>query len=464
MAWEKTISRNASTQDTINLIIETINKYSNSAFIEKLSNTLNPLTDKEAFIKRLFFYVCENVKYKLDAAGVEKVYTPERTIREGEEGGDCKKMATLIAAVLKHIGIEPLLKHVEFENENFTHIYVIIPTGGGKYITLDPVNGCLYNKEVKYDKGTIYNLKGQKMELKQMGKTPIPFNMKQASFVSGLYHSAATIDNDISSLAGCESCGQTEGSTIEESLFSDVDIITNGNRPGATRLTPEPMAGIGKGRKSKAERIEQRKKLVSKFKQIGLGAPRLAFLAVLRLNPMKLANKLAKAIVTNPTAVSSLWTKLGGKPEELKKMVILATKTPISGNIGIGITIEALIASATPVIIPIMKLISDLKSEAPTPEEIQAFDEKREDGEDHAAANPITTNRPGAELVPADIEKDTTPPPPKPQLGSFIHGGFINTIIKAPIYLTAFSMIGTIEKITFISILAIVNIYSLIKK
>src|ERR1039457_2684745 len=98
---------NASVEDTLQLIIDFINQYSNDGFAKSIAQRLRKdYAGKEEFLQALFDYYCRNVEYLLDPPGIEQVYTPARTIHEGK--GDCKKAAIFLASVLHAAGIEPI--------------------------------------------------------------------------------------------------------------------------------------------------------------------------------------------------------------------------------------------------------------------------------------------------------------------------------------------------------------------
>lgn len=379
MPWEVSVKKDATTEDTIALIINTVNGYYNSDCVRNLALQLNPTGDKYLYFKRLFHWVDTHIEYENDKEvneqgdNYEDVYTPERTIREGK--GDCKKMATLIAAVLKQVGIEPYLKHVEYYDKPYTHIYVIVPHPDLKnYVIIDPVNDHQFDKEVSHDKAQVFNLKGEEMELRQMGRTPRRSNWS----LSGIGYSAATLDLDLSSTAGCQ-CSGVEPTPDQferiytELLTSDYDLLDR-MLPVNTQQPTTDTREFSLGRASKEERKARREKIKDKFKNVGLALPRAAFLFIVRVNPMQLANKLANAWTKNSTAVSNFWSKIGGDPKQLKQAILSGSTVPpmpipgVSGQTMGVITLAAVttaIATATPILVAAKKLISDLKAAAP---------------------------------------------------------------------------------------------------
>lgn len=207
MAWEVIVNDDASVQDTVDLIVSTINNYSNSAFVSALTSKLiSESHDTPEFLQNLFNYVCENVRYQLDPEGHEKVTTPWRLIQDGV--GDCKKITVLIAAVLNKAGIPPMLKVISYDGKQYEHIYVIVPTGGRNYIVMDPVNKCRYNKELAHKSQAVIDLNGNKIDmptkLSLLGRLPGQGNVLYTDnrFSNWLKGVATDFESDLHSVSG----------------------------------------------------------------------------------------------------------------------------------------------------------------------------------------------------------------------------------------------------------------------
>lgn len=207
MAWKVVVKTDFDVDDTIKLIVDTVNEYSTSEFVEKLKNKLlKKSSSLNSFLHHLFDYVCNNVEYQLDPPTDERVTTPERLIRDGI--GDCKKMTTLIASVLKAAGITPLLKVISYDGTNYEHIYVIVPDENKGYITLDPVNNCKYNAEIPHKKAKVIDLNNKEMPtLSLLGRNQSRFQYVtpgntdvqpiQQRFLNSLHGPLAIIDEDM---------------------------------------------------------------------------------------------------------------------------------------------------------------------------------------------------------------------------------------------------------------------------
>ena len=133
-------------------------------------------------------------------------------------------------------------------------------------------------------------------------------------------------------------------------------------------------------KKTKAEKKEKRKKVFKKVAKVGLAPARASFLLIVNLNALKLASKLAKLYKVDNQKLINFWTKLGGKTEALKKAIEKGSKVALSGSGDLGIALETAIATATPLIIAVVKILKDMKITSPTEqaEEDKAIDEGKE--------------------------------------------------------------------------------------
>ncbi len=394
------VKEGATIPDTLKMIVAAVNVCSRSPYVIQLTKQLNPTGDKKAFIKRLFDWVCVHVPYILDQPGDEEVWTPELTIKEGR--GDCKKMTVLIASVLKCAGIEPVIKHVYYTNEDAenTHVYVIVPYPDLQhYLTVDPVNHKQWNTEVKGIRDVTLNfLNGKIMKLHMMGS--VPGHRIKAKFGHGMPHLRSCIqgiDDEISITAG--NMSNVKDAVIDNALEGYARI---------TGLDEEAIQGIGSmGRRTKAERRQRRKNFFNKLKNFAkktqLAPMRASFLLLVRSNIFKLANRMAKAWMHDPKALTDMWKNWGGKPEKLKGAIKKGAWKSISKGIhgveGVGcpesrakigalanyddgrITVEqmesmegigfppaiaAAIAAATPIVLAVIKIIGRSKDDQDT--------------------------------------------------------------------------------------------------
>lgn len=406
------VKKNATIPDTLNLIVNAVNICSKSPYVIELTKQLNPSgSDQYTFIKKVFDFVCRNVPYILDTPGHEQVWTPELTLREGK--GDCKKMTTLIASILKCAGIEPVLKHVYYKDSPNTHIYVIVPFPDlNKYLVVDPVNHKMWNTEVTgIASSSLHFLNGKIMELHMMGSPRTKIKARFKHLNRPFPHCIKGIDDDLNALSGNEGNGYMSGvgyvssakdEVLANALMGDFGILGLDHED-------EVIEGIGRRKRTKEQRKERRKKFKAKldsarkkafgfFKKVNLAPSRGAFLLLVRTNIFKLANRMAKAWIHNPEALKNMWKSFGGRPDKLKDAIKAGSKkkpelsskvngvTGISGmdtapgvdqmeemevngtmgeveGIGSAVAIAAAIAAATPIVVAVIKIIGKSKDD-----------------------------------------------------------------------------------------------------
>lgn len=150
--------------------------------------------------------------------------------------------------------------------------------------------------------------------------------------------------------------------------------------------------------KQAARKAEPKMTTKQKIARVGAAPARAAFLAIIKLNLFKMADKLAKAGRLNPKKLQEFWAKFGGKYTDLKAAI--NSKVPSGAQIN-SVSAAAAIAAATPILIVVKQLIQDLG----------LFDRKEEadelqlgidDGLEDLANDPTITK--SFEVVPTDVK------------------------------------------------------------
>lgn len=162
-------------------------------------------------------------------------------------------------------------------------------------------------------------------------------------------------------------------------IFVDPVLPTFNNRkPYNFKIDKKPMAliavaGIGRHKKTKAEKKEKRKKILNKIKKVGrilvkfnpaTATARNAFLVLLKVNLLQLAVKLERLKQNgNTNQLNSFWEKIGGNVHSLNKNiddgVRHAKKRKKMEGVGVVMAIPAAIAAATPIILKITQLLKE---------------------------------------------------------------------------------------------------------
>lgn len=247
MAWETLVNDDATTYDTIELMLKYIRRYSGQKEVSEIIKKL-PQPNSAKFLPSLFEFVAKNISYKLDPDGTEIVHAPSRLMKE--RIGDCKKMTGLIASVLKESGVPVFLKVVAYEKSKWSHIYPVVPLKDGSFIVMDVVNNKRFNKEVKHNDSMFFNLNGKKMNLVGMGSLSGVQTLKKTTAVGRAF---AEMDADLMAISSGEAIGQPKGfdEDVEDSEIEIYSIAGMG-------FFREGQPHIGR-RKSKAERKAKRR-------------------------------------------------------------------------------------------------------------------------------------------------------------------------------------------------------------
>lgn len=431
------ISPDANGDETVKLIVKTINTYSQSPFVKKTVEILKAKSpDRITFLKNLFGVACKNVEYLMDEPGHEVVYTPQLLMKMGK--GDCKKFTTFIGAVLKAAGFDGVPKVVDYRpGKDWEHIYIISrdPDHPKGYYTLDPVNHCKWDSEVKYRRARLNFLDGTNSKIIMGNKLSLmgnlPTDNDAQSFMQGVNESANSLLEDLQAVSGV-GCPRSYHTTaglgaLEESYLNGIndENMIHGDEEGingTSEIGRKKSAASGsrkaqKTKKSKAEKKEKRKKLFHKMKKFApaMVATRAAFLSLVKLGGalqkmkglhINLAAHLAKAMSDPVKAkpVLDIWYKFGGEKEALMKAIVQAGKSKMhgigdaemmlaEGTSGIGVApavaAAAVITAATPILVPIIKMLKkDKQIPAETADRIQ-------EGVETAEEVALTTQREG---------------------------------------------------------------------
>jgi len=154
---------------------------------------------------------------------------------------------------------------------------------------------------------------------------------------------------------------------------------------------------------------------------IPLAPSRTAFLGLVRLNALKLANNLVEAENKKPGSVQELWIKMGGDWNVLKNTINQGSKAGKLSGLG-AVDVAAVLAAATPIVVAVTGLLVKLgirKKEQKDElsegiEEGKRLLETTEDviktsGVDVAEdSNGVTVSRPMSEALKTTSESETS--------------------------------------------------------
>ncbi len=187
------IKRNASTEETVNLMIDIVNKDHKLIKEAALKLFKRPTVEKTA--RHIFDWIYKYIKYDLEVG--EQLRNPattyhlaQRSARKhyAEKGyysndftADCDDISIFIASILKNLGIPYLFRIADYTGGGYSHVYTLIPRKGKPPIIIDPVYHS-YNAEKSYIKEKTFD----------MNKNPL--NGIDVYYLSGINSSLGTID------------------------------------------------------------------------------------------------------------------------------------------------------------------------------------------------------------------------------------------------------------------------------
>ncbi|MFN3405187.1 MAG: transglutaminase-like domain-containing protein [Cytophagaceae bacterium] len=180
---EKTVIRNASVFDTVNLV--------QSMVADTLEDTRQLAeylqgNSLEETCRNIWEFIYKHIQYKQDKKGVEQVRRPSRTWADRKDGVDCDCYTVFKSSILTNLGIPHKLRMTKYYyRKNFQHIYVIVPKDGNvhqeldiksnrdKYIVLDCVTNA-YNFEHPYTEKKDFNMELNRLDgLGNIGHAPV---------------------------------------------------------------------------------------------------------------------------------------------------------------------------------------------------------------------------------------------------------------------------------------------------
>lgn len=84
----------------------------------------------------VFSYLVDHVEYKLDEPGNQYIKSPARLLKDG--CGDCKSLTMFIACCLHCLGIEHIIRFVNYDGgKQYTHVYPVAIDERGHEIAMD---------------------------------------------------------------------------------------------------------------------------------------------------------------------------------------------------------------------------------------------------------------------------------------------------------------------------------------
>jgi hypothetical protein len=314
--WQDTVvNGSADLADTMKLIPRVVNE--TLADTEKIAALLKGKSTFET-AKNIWHFVYEHIPYSRDERGKEQVRRPSRswferkTRMDGSAGGvDCDCYTVFISSILTNLEIAHTLRITKNTKDYFQHIYPIIQTGNGRYITIDCVVDE-FNYEAPYTEKIDH-----KMEL---------------HYLNGL-DDEAEFDYDQD-----EVLDFTDAETVDVQDFIDgIDMAELGFLRKFRKKVGSTLKKVGKKIGTVARKGLH---IVNRINPAAV-LLRNGVLAAMKLNMFKVAERLKYAYLSEPQAkaknlnigkykrllkvqdrLAKIFHGAGGKPANLKKAIL----------------------------------------------------------------------------------------------------------------------------------------------
>ena len=241
----------------------------------------------------IWHFVYNHIQYAKDKDGVEQIRRPARAWYDRTRGVDCDCYTVFISSILANLEIPHTYRITKYKNRSyFQHIYPIVPTSNGNYITID----CVVN-DYNYEE---------------------PYTEKKDTAMK--LHYLNGIENE-----------QNNQLMITEENVDTLDLMG----------TDDDFDGIGKINFKKIKEGAKKALHVVNRLNPATGLLRVGVLASMKLNLMKIAGRIRYAYLTEEQVkakgldidkyhkLKKILTKLedvfysgGGKKENLKKAIL----------------------------------------------------------------------------------------------------------------------------------------------
>ena len=296
---DPTIKKGATVYDTVRFIPQVVQE---TLFQTSMLAPL--LRGKNVYetCKNIWEFVYTHIAYKKDEEDKEQIRSPARGWHDRFHGIDCDCYTVFISSILSNLKIKHKLRITKYSQDHFQHIYPIVPTTGGNYITVDCVVDR-FNYEEPYTEK-----QDTKMELEYLNGVPSTNNI------------------DVQDLMGWEELnGEDDLGKIK--LFK--------------KISQPPGSNGDTSKKRKLKNILHKGLYITNRLNPATTLIREGVLISMKLNLFKVAQRLKYAYLSDDEArkkemdmdkfsklkkvkekLEKIFYDAGGKPENLKKAIL----------------------------------------------------------------------------------------------------------------------------------------------
>ena len=130
------VKRGATVNDTVRFIPKVVRE--TLFHTERIAALLKGKNTYET-CRNIWLFVYKHIAYKKDEEGKEQIRSPARTWHDRRQGVDCDCYTVFISSILSNLKIKHKLRITKYRQDHFQHIYPIVPSSDGRYITVDCV-------------------------------------------------------------------------------------------------------------------------------------------------------------------------------------------------------------------------------------------------------------------------------------------------------------------------------------
>ncbi|MBL7901577.1 MAG: hypothetical protein JNK73_06255 [Bacteroidia bacterium] len=130
------VKRGATVNDTVRFIPKVVRE--TLFHTERIAALLKGKNTYET-CRNIWLFVYKHIAYKKDEEGKEQIRSPARTWHDRGQGVDCDCYTVFICSILSNLKIKHKLRITKYRQDHFQHIYPIVPSSDGRYITVDCV-------------------------------------------------------------------------------------------------------------------------------------------------------------------------------------------------------------------------------------------------------------------------------------------------------------------------------------
>lgn len=401
--------KQADTSDTLRLIQEVIGKTLSQT--KKLAPTLRGSSLQET-CRNIWNWVYQHIQYKIDRPGHEEIRHPARIWADRITGVDCDDYTVMISSILTNLGIPHKLRMTDY-GKGWQHIYVVVPKNGNatasldqqasrdSYITLDCVTDA-FDFEVPYVKK-----QDTAMTLNELNGLPV--GHLGHGEVGNIFKK---IGNAVKKVAQGAKKVVTTPIRLGILAWMKLNIKQAGKRYRFGYLPyNDIVAKAGYGPKAHTQIVNSLKRLIKTF--VGLGGDH----NVLRASILTGKGNKDRLVPpdTNPEGQEGFhglgsfrgigmlagngdWEALQqitGIDGRIMGVAGLESLYAVSGLNGeLGIAVPAVVAAATAILEPILKMLKNVKSNDPgdpIPDEYQTDDNAGDGGDTQPVPTQDTT-------------------------------------------------------------------------